>query len=267
MVPIVDQVHLERDGAVATITINRPQVKNAVLAHMWGELRDAFREVGYDSTIRAVVLTGGGDDFCSGADVGGMGRDNAADDHVPDHPYIALNKVADACSALFNLPKPTVAKVRGVAAGAGANLALCCDLVVAADDARFSEIFARRGLSLDFGGSWILPRLVGLQKAKELAFFTEMIPADEAKEIGLVNKVVPAAELDNAVDEWTTKLVAGPPIALALSKSMLNRASEISLETALVDEARSQAVNLRSSDVREAGMAWIEKRDAEFTGW
>ncbi len=153
-----------------------------------------------------------------------------------------------------------------MAAGVGMNLALGCDLVVASDRARFSEIFARRGLSLDGGGSWLLPRLVGLHKAKELALFADVISADEALQLGLVNRVVPVDELDALVEEWATRLAAGPPIALAMTKRMLNRAFEQSFEQALDDEARSQTVNFGTRDTVEAIAAFLQKRDPTFEG-
>jgi len=159
-----------------------------------------------------------------------------------------------------------IAKVNGIAAGAGCNLALGCDLIIASDQARFSEIFARRGLSLDFGGTWLLPRLVGLHRAKELAFFADVISANEAADMGLVNRVVPHAELDAFVDDWAGRLAAGPPIALAASKVMLNNSFSNSLGEALVDEARSQSLNFHTRDVQEAALAWAEKRDAKFEG-
>jgi 2-(1,2-epoxy-1,2-dihydrophenyl)acetyl-CoA isomerase len=153
-----------------------------------------------------------------------------------------------------------------VAAGAGCNLALGCDLIVASDEARFSEIFARRGLSIDFGGSWLLPRLVGLHKAKELALFAEVISAKEAADLGIVNHVVPAGDLDRFVDDWASRLAAGPPLALSMTKTMLNNALMVSMDQALEDEARCQTVNFGTADTQEAMLAFIEKRDPNFQG-
>src|SRR5688572_3194657 len=177
----------EADGVV-TVTLNRPERKNAINGKMWENLLATFRSAAVDDAVRVVVLTGAGGAFCSGADLspGGRGDDK--------HQLGRMRDVADVCLALHHLPKPTIAKVGGVAAGAGCNMALGCDLVVASDEARFSEIFARRGLSIDFGGSWLLPRLVGLHKAKELALFADIISAKEAEEVGLVNRVVPASQ-------------------------------------------------------------------------
>lgn len=146
------------------------------------------------------------------------------------------------------------------------NLALVCDLLVASDDARFSEIFARRGLTIDFGGSWSLPRRVGMHRAKELALLTDIIDASYAAEIGLVNRVLPDAELDAFVDDWATRLAAGPPIALAMTKRLLNNSLNVTMEEALDDEGLSQSVNFGTQDTREAVAAFMEKRSPEFTG-
>ncbi len=153
-----------------------------------------------------------------------------------------------------------------MAVGAGLNLALGCDLIVAAESARFSEIFARRGLSLDLGGSWLLPRLVGMHKAKELALLADILSAEEAERIGIVNRVVPDAELDAFVDDWATRLAAGPPLALQMTKRMLATAPAMSLSEALHQEAMAQSVNVASDDTREALKAFFEKRAPSFRG-
>jgi 2-(1,2-epoxy-1,2-dihydrophenyl)acetyl-CoA isomerase len=153
-----------------------------------------------------------------------------------------------------------------VAAGAGLNLALGCDLVYAADTARFSEIFARRGLTIDFGGSWVLPRRVGLHRAKELALLAEVIDAVEADRIGLVNRVVPENELDAYVNDVAERIAAGPPLALSMSKALLNNGAQTSMSQALEAEGQAQSTNFATNDVREAGQAWLEKRSAKFTG-
>jgi 2-(1,2-epoxy-1,2-dihydrophenyl)acetyl-CoA isomerase len=177
-----------------------------------------------------------------------------------------MRKVGSVAAALHRLPMPTIAKVRGVAVGAGCNMALGCDLVVASDNARFSEIFARRGLSIDFGGSWVLPRRVGLHRAKELAFFADIIDAAEAERIGLVNRVVPDIELDQFVDDWATRLAAGPPIALALTKQLLDRSTHVTMEDALEAEGMAQSLNITTADTAEAMRAFIEKREPRFEG-
>src|SRR4051812_14567743 len=161
---------------------------------------------------------------------------------------------------------PASPRVPGGAGGAGLNLALVCDLVVASDEARFSEIFARRGLSVDFGGSWVLPRLVGLHRAKELVLLADIIDAKEAQDYGLVNRVVPAAQLDAFVDDWATRLASGPPVALSMSKRLLDQSTAVSLAQALEAEAQAQNVNFATTDMAEAMTAFLEKRQPQFKG-
>ena len=177
-----------------------------------------------------------------------------------------MRHIGDVALALHRLPQPTIAKIRGVAVGAGLNMALGCDLVVASTNARFSEIFARRGLSIDFGGSWVLPRRVGLHRAKELALLADIIDATEAERIGLVNRVVDDGELDAFVDDWATRLAAGPPLALAMTKRMLNNSAHVTLEEALDDEGAAQTVNFGTKDTAEAMAAFLEKRAPNFSG-
>jgi enoyl-CoA hydratase/carnithine racemase len=257
----VETLLVTRDGGVVTVTLNRPEKKNAANGTMWGELLAVFDEVADRQDDRVLVITGAGDAFCSGADLSDAGR--AGDD---THQLQRMRRIGDAALRLHRLPKPTIAKVNGVAVGAGCNLALGCDLVVASDRARFSEIFARRGLSIDFGGSWLLPRLVGLHKAKELALLAEIVGADEAERIGIVNRVVPHDDLDAFVDDWARRLAAGPPLALSMTKTMLNSAMAVSMEQALEDEARCQSVNSASADTAEAMAAFLQKRDPSFQG-
>ena len=256
----MDTLILERAGnGVATLTLNRPAKKNAINARMWDELLEVFAEIGESTSDRVLVITGAGDAFCSGADLAGEAE---ADRHQLQRMH-HFNRVG---LALHAIPKPVLAKINGVAVGAGLNLALGCDLVVASDRARFSEIFARRGLSLDLGGSWLLPRLVGLHKAKELALLADILDAKEAERIGLVNRVVAHDELDAFVDDWAARLAAGPPLALAMSKRMLTNAFSVTLSEALDAEAMAQSVNVASKDTREAIAAFLEKREAVFRG-
>jgi 2-(1,2-epoxy-1,2-dihydrophenyl)acetyl-CoA isomerase len=247
------------DDAVVTITLDRPHRKNAISPVMFAELRGTFREIAADPSVRVVVITGAGGEFCSGADLGDTGS-------VGMHVLPWMRQVGECCAALHAMPQPVIAKVVGVAAGAGLNLALGCDLVVASDDARFSEIFARRGLSIDFGGSWMLPRLIGMHKAKELALFADIIPAADALAIGLVNRVVPRGEIDAFVDDWARRLAAGPPLALASTKRLLNASFATSLEQAVEAEALAQTANFGTADTVEAIAAFVEKREPTFRG-
>jgi len=254
---------VERADGVVTVTMNRPARKNAANGTMWRELLDTFDQVAVDRNDRVMVLTGAGDAFCSGADLG----DAANVAGRPGDPYLVqMRALGDVALRLHRLPKPTIAKVGGIAAGAGMSMALGCDLVVASETARFSQIFSRRGLSVDFGASWLLPRLIGLHRAKELAFFADIIDAKEAAEFGLVNRVVPADALDSFVDDWARRLAAGPPLALSMTKAMLNNSSALSLDQALEEESRSQAVNFATADTSEAMRAFAEKRDPLFEG-
>ncbi|MDA3017113.1 MAG: enoyl-CoA hydratase [Actinomycetota bacterium] len=266
----METLQVFRENSVVTVTINQPKRKNAINPAMWDGLTEIFREIASNTSDRVVVVTGAGDDFCSGADLSGRGArsgDSAgASAQNQVHHLAAMRRVNDACIALQRMPQPTIAKVRGVAVGAGCNLALGCDLVVASQTARFSEIFARRGLSLDFGGSWLLPRRIGMHRAKELALLAEIIGASDALEMGLVNRVLPDGEVDSFVDNWARKLALGPPIALAQTKRLLNNSLNVTLEEALDDEAAAQTINFATSDTAEAMRAFIEKREPKFIG-
>ena len=258
--PSPETLVIERAAnGVVTLTLNRPERKNAMNATMFNELLDAFRAIDAAPDDRVLVITGAGDAFCSGADLGDRGND-------PRPPLARLRWVADIVLALHRIPKPVIAKVNGVAVGAGLNLALGCDLIVASETARFSEIFARRGLTIDFGGSWLLPRLIGMHRAKELAFFADIISAKEAAELGLVNRVVPAAQLDAFVDDWATRLAAGPPIALSMTKRLLTNSFAMSMDEALEAEGMAQSVNSGTEDAPEAIRAFLEKREPRFQG-
>lgn len=246
------------DG-VLTLTLNRPERRNAITRQMWTLLRDRLRDVEPGHDVRAVVLTGAGGAFSSGADL----TATTGMDEFPD-PNEEIRSVNDTVKLLHDLPVPTIAKVRGVAAGAGWNLALGCDFVVATPESRFCQIFARRALSVDTGGSWLLPRLVGLQQAKRLTMLADMIGADEAHDLGLVTWLRPDTEIDEFVAALAARLAAGPPVALAQTKSLIHYGIDRTLDEALADEAAAQAVNLSAPDVLEAFAAFAEKRDPVY---
>jgi enoyl-CoA hydratase/carnithine racemase len=251
-------VDVTRKGGRVTVTFDHPERKNSLTPGMWEQLVDALEAISRNGGDRVVVLTGKGADFCSGADLSAL---------EGDEPFIRrMDVVTLACRTLNEMPQPTIARVAGVAIGAGANLALGCDLVIAADGARFSEVFARIGLSIDAGGSWLLPRAVGLHRAKELALLAETVDAQRAERIGLVNRVVPMSDLDVAVAEWAEQLIAGPAIALAATKRLLNQSGHIDLGTALGAEAAAQAVNSGTDDLAEALAAFAERRTPIFKG-
>lgn len=248
------------ESGVVTITLDRPEKKNAINGPMWDELREAFGTVGQEPADRVLVLTGAGGDFCSGADLSAGGRGEGK------HQLDRMHDVSSVCLALHRIAIPAIAKVDGVAVGAGCNMALGCDLIVASERARFSEIFAKRGLTIDFGGSWLLPRLVGLHKAKELALLADILSAAEAERIGIVNKVVPHAELDEAVHAWAQQLAQGPPLALKMTKRLLSDSFAHSLQEALDAEGMAQTVNFGAEDAKEAIAAFLEKRTPRFAG-
>jgi 2-(1,2-epoxy-1,2-dihydrophenyl)acetyl-CoA isomerase len=257
----METIDVERRDGVVTVTFNRPSRKNAVNTQMWDELFATFKQIARNAEDRCVVLTGAAGDFCSGADLSGH-----AGDGPRKHQLAAMRDVRDVILALYHLPQPVIAKVRGVAVGVGMNMALACDLVVASDNARFSEIFAKRGLSIDGGGSWTLPRRIGMHRAKELVLFADIIDAATAERYGLVNAVVPDAELDAFVDNWASRLAASAPLALAQSKRLLNNSAAVTMEQALEDEGAAQTVNFATKDTAEAISAWLDKRTPTFQG-
>jgi len=250
---------LSRNGAKATVTLNRPTRKNAIDTGGWDTLRTILDGLAHDNSVRVVVLTGAGGSFCAGADLGGQDRE--------EHPLARMRRVGAIAVALCEMPKPVIAQVSGIAAGAGWNLALACDLVVADETARFTQVFARRGLSIDLGGSWLLPRLVGLQQAKRLTMLAETISAQEAFDLGLVTWVCAEEQAGPFVAELADRLAVMPPLALAQTKTLLHKGTAHSLHDALDDEAWAQAVNLASEDAPAAFRSFLEKTDTPtYTG-
>ena len=259
-------IELARQDGIATITLRRPQARNALTPALFQELAARFDEVAGNPDDRVLVLTGSGEAFCAGADLTGSQEAAARLAEGPIGRADWTRTTTDAALALHRLPKPTIAAVNGVAAGGGCNLALGCDVVFAAASARFSEIFVNRGLALDYAGTWLLPRLVGLQRAKDLAFRGDLLSASEALEMGLVLEVVPDELLGRRVSEYARALAAKPPIALSMIKRGLNRAASCSFEAAVEYEVESQATCLGSRDFREAMMAWAQRREGEYQG-
>ena len=248
-------VLVDRRDGVVTITLNRPHRRNAITGPLVEELIRALEDVARRPDDRAIVLTGADGSFCSGMDLS-----------APLSPDVLtfMNRVGQLCTLLHDIPRPTIAKVAGPAMGFGCNLAFCCDLVVAGEEAVFGEIFAQRGIALDGGASWSLPRLVGIAKAKELVFFGEQVPAVEAERIGLVNRVVPNAELDAFVAEWAQRLADGPTLALSMMKSALNASFETAFRRAVDAEALNQTVAFGTAEAKEAGRAFRERRPPRF---
>jgi 2-(1,2-epoxy-1,2-dihydrophenyl)acetyl-CoA isomerase len=254
---------VERKDGVVTVTMNRPERKNAANGVMLNELKEVFAEVEDRPDDKVMVLTGAGGAFCSGAD---LSDPNGPATDPTRSGLSRMRRLGDVALGLHHVTKPTIAKVDGVAVGAGLSLALGCDLVVCSDRARLSMIFAKRSLSLDNGDSWLLPRLVGMARAKEIALFGGMWSGEEAAAIGLVNRVLPVDELDAFVEEWAATLAAGPPLALSMTKTLLHASSMASMEQAVEDEARCQALNFSTADTAEAMSAFGQKREPVFIG-
>ncbi|CAN5795811.1 enoyl-CoA hydratase-related protein [soil metagenome] len=271
--PITEQVrHRVDDRGVAWITLNRPDVKNAISPDQRDRVIALLGEAGADLGVRAVVLGATGDAFCTGAD---LRAHRPPAPRPADAPERGVGEVATMIrhgaqrlvAAVLDCDKPVIAAVGGTAAGIGAHLAFASDLVIAADDVRFIEVFVRRGLVPDGGGAYLLPRLVGVQKAKELLFFGDDLPATDAAALGLVNRVVPAGELDAAVDEWAARLAVAPTRALALTKALVNRSLESDRATAFGEEATAQELNMATADANEGVAAFVERRKPVFRGW
>jgi 2-(1,2-epoxy-1,2-dihydrophenyl)acetyl-CoA isomerase len=254
-------VKVARAGPVATVTLDRPGTRNACSMSMWLAIRDAFREIAA-SDVRAVVLTGANGDFCSGADV----VSSSGSEGFEGSRLTAMRLIGESALAVHSCPVPVIVKVDGVSVGAGFGLALAGDLLFCSDRSRFSAVFAKRGLSLDYGTSWFLAQRIGIHKAKELAFTAEMMDAARAAQLGFVNAVLPADELAAAVAAIVERVAAGPPIALSMTKRMLDHAAASSLAHALETEAIAQNVNLRTEDMAEAFVAFRERRAPEFKG-
>jgi 2-(1,2-epoxy-1,2-dihydrophenyl)acetyl-CoA isomerase len=254
-------VIVTREHGTVRLTLNRPEKKNAINGTMFDELGAVFAEVASRPEDRVLVISGAGGAFCSGADLSEGGADGA-----PVHPLRRMDHIHDVALALHRLSIPVIASVDGDAVGAGCNMALGCDMVFASSRSRFAEIFVRRGLSVDFGGSWILPRLIGLHRAKLLCLTGDIISAEEAADLGLVNRVVEQDELDKVVQDVVDKLVAGPPVTQTLIKRLLNDGGDLTMPQALAAESAAQAINSTSADTAEARRAFLEKRDPVFKG-
>lgn len=246
---------------VATITLNRPDVYNALNDEITYELQDALKAVVKDEKVRVVVLTGEGKAFCSGQDLkaasGQQKRSFMESLHKRYNPIIR---------AMRNLPKPIVCRLNGVAAGAGCSIALACDVIVAVEEAQLIEIFINIGLVPDSGSSFFLPRTVGMNKAFELCSMGNRLKATEAVSIGLINKAVPAAELDATVKGYTDYYANAPTKSIGLIKKMLNRAQTSSLDEMLDYEAYCQEIAGTSHDYKEGVQSFLEKRKPEFKG-
>jgi len=258
---MTDGLRVEVDGPVATLTLDRPAAMNALTVPVKLALREALESLAVDRSVRVVILTGAGRAFCAGQDLAEREQPDAAPLEVE-----VRERYNPIIRALRTMGQPVIAAVNGAAAGAGASLAFACDLRIAAEDARFILAFGRLGLVPDSGASWFLPRLVGPAKAAELALLGDPIDAAEAWRLGLVSKVVPGDQLMIEARALADRLAEGAPLALALTKTALDRAMTIDLDEALEGEAKLQGIAGASADHAEGLAAFLEKRPPHFTG-
>lgn len=275
--PAVEElVRYEVEGGLARVTLNRPDAQNALTWPMRDRLIELFEAASLDLNVRAILLTGTGKGFCTGADLRSarpaatnapVQPEGAPERTMGDGARIIRRGWGRLISAILDCERPVICAVNGTAAGGGAHLVLACDLVIMAEEARLIEVFIRRGIVPDAGGAYLLPRIVGLQKAKELMFFGDDVSGLEAAAIGLVNKVVPLAELDKVATEWATRLANGPTKAIGMTKWLLNRSLESDRLTAFQEESWAQELISSTTDSQEGVRSFIERRPTEFKGW
>ncbi|MFF2997174.1 enoyl-CoA hydratase/isomerase family protein [Streptomyces sp. NPDC057950] len=252
------------DNAVSWITLDRPETMNALTWDQRERVIALLESASADPDVRAVVITATGRGFCAGADLRGA---PAAGERIPGDVARTLRLGAQRLvAAVLDCEKPVIAAVNGTAAGLGAHLALACDLVLAAEPARFIEVFVRRGLVPDGGGAYLLPRLIGPQRAKELMFFGDALTARNAERLGLVNRVVPPEDLEKTAREWAERLAAGPTRALALTKQLVNASLDTDRTAAFAAEAAAQEINMTTADAKEGVASFVERRAAEYRG-
>ncbi|MFI8878720.1 enoyl-CoA hydratase/isomerase family protein [Streptomyces sp. NPDC055243] len=263
------------DNAVSWITLNRPEAMNAVTWDQRERVISLLADASADPAVRAVVITATGKGFCAGADLrgapgggapGGSAPGGGAESVPGDVARTIKQGAQRLIAAVLDCEKPVIAAVNGTAAGIGAHLAFACDLVIAAEQAKFIEVFVRRGLVPDGGGAYLLPRLIGPQRAKELMFFGDSVPAADAERLGLVNRVVPADELEKTARAWAERLATGPTRAIALTKQLVNAALESDRATAFAAEAAAQEINMTTADANEGVASFVERRSPSYEG-
>src|SRR5436305_7444060 len=260
-----DLLESVKDG-VATLTLNRPDRLNAMSGPMLDALLEALPRLADDASVGVVVVTGAGHGFCAGGDVKAMAEGREFGGDTLEDKAQGLRDKMEVSRWLHEMPKPTIAMVRGAAAGAGLSLALACDLRVAADSARFATAFARVGYSGDFGGSWFLSQLVGTGKARELYYTADILDASQARELGIVNRVVPDGHLEEETMALAARLAQGPRIAYRYMKRNFNAAESGTLKDLLDLEAWHHTRCGMTEDHREAAKAFVERREPDFRG-
>lgn len=268
-----DDLLVRNENGVLWLTINRADKGNAIPYYVRDQLISTFRDAHVDLSVRAIVLTAAGDrHFCTGADLSVPQPQRPNPDGAPDRPVggginMMRRGFQTLMQAIQDCEKPVIVALNGTAAGGGSMLVLAADLVIAADTAKIIQVFVRRGLVPDGGVAYLLPRIVGLHKAKELVFFADDLSAADAERIGIVNKVVPAAELQGAAKEWVERLASGPTKAIGWAKKMLHDASELSRRDHLEQEAMLVELNAATQDSQEGVASFRERRAPQWRGW
>ncbi len=261
--------HLEvsKSNSIATLTMNRPEARNALSMEMRSQLRDALHEIERDDTVRCVVLTGAGDHFMAGGDVKGMGESiKKPPEDIRQEFMLRIHDLHPIMFAMRRMPKPVIASCRGAAAGAGVSIALACDLIMAADDAFFTLAYSKIGTSPDGSSSFHLPRAVGIKKAMEIALLGDRFDAQAAKGMGMINFVVPGSDLDAETDKLASRLANGPTHVYGNTKALFYRSLENEFESQLQAEAEYFSDCASRADFKEGVSAFIEKREPVFTG-
>lgn len=255
-----ENIIYEVSERIATITLNRPDAYNATTDELYQELQHALGVIAADQDVGCVIITGAGKGFCAGADLKARKDDMTPLQRRVRHRWI----LRDILEPLFRLEKPVIAAVNGAAAGAGFNIALACDFVVASDKASFMQAFAKVGLVPDLGGLYLLGRVIGINKAKELCFTARKVPAEEAKALGIVNHVVPHDDLMRTAREIAATIAAGSPTAMAMTKTLLDKSTNATLDQMLEFESYAQTIAYLTPEYEEGVQAFREKRAPDF---
>ena len=258
---MADSIIIENNGAIRTITLNRPKAFNSFDLEMGAAFQTALDEAGKDDSVRCIVIKGEGRAFCAGQDL----KEVTAPD-APNFKVIVEETYNQSIRRICSIKKPIIAAVNGVAAGAGANIALACDLTIATESASFIQAFSKIGLIPDSGGTWWLPRLVGMQRAKAMAFFGNKVSASEAEEMGLIYKSVSDDEFNSVVEKTASKLSTMPTLALGLTKAAFHEGMDCGLNDQLTRELEYQFIAAESDDYAEGVASFLEKRAPEFKG-
>ncbi len=257
-------LEVERENGILWLTLNRPEQMGALTVEMRNTILSELEVARSDDDVRGIVIGGTGKGFCTGAD---LSQSRGGETSSPGRMREMMRTGgALMLRKIWEIEKPVIASVNGTAAGLGAHLALFCDLVIAAEGVRFIEVFVRRGIAMDALGGFLLPRVMPLHKAKELAFFGDSFTAEEALALGVINKVVPGEELEAATKEWADRLAKAPTFAIGCTKRLLNRGTEVDLEAIHDDEALIQCMVMGSEDAQEGMLSFRERRKPEFKG-